>query len=86
MVQRERSARKKVRLPEQLEILERSLTHLADTVRRDLGCNFRSEPGAGAAGGLGFGLMSFCGAKVQPGFEVVAEAVGWNSEKSNALT
>jgi glycerate 2-kinase len=60
---------------EQLEILERSLTHLADTVTRDLGCDFRSEPGAGAAGGLGFGLMSFCSAKVQPGFEVVAKAV-----------
>ena len=61
--------------PEQLEILERSLTHLADAVTRDLGCDFRNEPGAGAAGGLGFGLMSFCDAKVQPGFEVVAEAV-----------
>ena len=62
--------------PEQLEVLEQSLTHLADTVTRDLGCDFRNEPGAGAAGGLGFGLMSFCDAKVQPGFEVVAEAVG----------
>jgi glycerate kinase len=62
--------------PEQLEILEQSLTHLADVVTRDLGCDFRNEPGAGAAGGLGFGLMSFCDAKVRPGFEVVAEAVG----------
>jgi glycerate 2-kinase len=62
--------------PEQLEISERALTHLADVVTRDLGCDFRNEPGAGAAGGLGFGLMSFCDAKVQPGFEVVAEAVG----------
>jgi glycerate 2-kinase len=55
--------------------LERSLTHLADTVTKDLGRDFRNDPGAGAAGGLGFGLMSFCDAKVQPGFEVVAEAV-----------
>src|SRR5437667_3435305 len=46
--------------PEQVELLERSLTHLADGVTRDLGCDFRNEPGAGAAGGLGFGLMSFC--------------------------
>ena len=61
--------------PEQLEISERALTHLADIVTRDLGCDFRNEPGAGAAGGLGFGLMSFCDAKIQPGFEVVAEAV-----------
>jgi glycerate 2-kinase len=59
---------------DQLELLEQSLTHLADTVTKDLGCDFRNEPGAGAAGGLGFGLMSFCDAKVRSGFEVVAEA------------
>ena len=62
--------------PEQLEILERALTRLADVTAGDLGSDFRNEPGAGAAGGLGFGLMSFCDAKVRPGFEVVAEAVG----------
>ena len=62
--------------PEQLEILERALTRLANVTAGDLGCDFRNEPGAGAAGGLGFGLMSFCDAKVRPGFEVVAEAVG----------
>jgi glycerate kinase len=37
--------------------------------------DFRDQPGAGAAGGLGFGLMSFCGATIRPGFDVVAEAV-----------
>jgi glycerate 2-kinase len=62
--------------PEQLEILERALARLADATARYLGSDFRNEPGAGAAGGLGFGLMSFCNAKVRPGFEVVAEAVG----------
>ena len=60
---------------EQLEILERALTRLADTVTRELGCDFRNKPGAGAAGGLGFGLMSFCGAELRPGFDVVAAAV-----------
>ena len=59
----------------QLEILERALTGLADTVTRELGCDFRDDPGAGAAGGLGFGLMSFCKAELRPGFDVVAEAV-----------
>jgi len=70
--------------PEQLEILERSLTHLADTVTRDLACDFRNEPGAGAAGGLGFGLMSFCNAKVHPGFEVVAKAVALEQKIKHA--
>ena len=65
--------------PEQLEILERALARLADVVARDLGCDFREAPGAGAAGGLGFGLMSFCGAEVRPGFEVVAEFIDLES-------
>ena len=35
-----------------------------------------NTPGAGAAGGLGFGLMRFAGAKLVPGFDLVAEALG----------
>jgi glycerate kinase len=58
-----------------LEILEKALEHLADVVARDLGCDFRAVPGAGAAGGLGFGLMSFCGAEIRSGFDLVAEFV-----------
>jgi glycerate kinase len=61
---------------EQLGVLERALARLAEVVSRDLGCDFRETPGAGAAGGLGFGLMSFCGAEIKPGFDVVAEFVG----------
>ena len=62
--------------PEQLEILENGLKRLADVVANDLGRDFRDTPGAGAAGGLGFGLMSFCGATIKSGFEVVAEFIG----------
>jgi glycerate kinase len=59
--------------PEQLEALEEALARLADVVARDLDCDFREAPGAGAAGGLGFGLMSFCAATIRPGFDFVAE-------------
>jgi glycerate kinase len=62
-------------MPDQVEILERALRKLADTITRDLGCDFRNNPGAGAAGGLGFGLMSFCNAELRPGFDVVADGV-----------
>lgn len=55
---------------------ESRLTRLADMVQRDLGCDHRHEPGAGAAGGLGFGLMSFCGARLQSGFDLVADITG----------
>jgi glycerate kinase len=65
--------------PEQLEILESGLKRLADIVTRDLGRDFRDTLGAGAAGGLGFGLMTFCDASVKSGFDVVAEFVGLRS-------
>jgi glycerate kinase len=67
----------------QVYILERALTKLADIVSKQFGVDYRDEPGAGAAGGLGFGLMSFCGAKIRPGFEVVAEAVDLESKMKN---
>ena len=56
-------------------MLERALARLAEVVATDLKVDYRDEPGAGAAGGLGFGLMSFCDARIRPGFDVVAEAV-----------
>ena len=59
-----------------VEALENAMESLADVVATDLGCDFRNAPGAGAAGGFGFGLMSFCGAKMRSGFEVVAEILG----------
>ena len=68
----------------EIDILERALSRLADVVAKEFGIDYRDEPGAGAAGGLGFGLMSFCGAKVRPGFDVVAEAVNLESKIKNA--
>jgi len=62
--------------PDQIKILERALAKLADVIAEQFGFDYRDKPGAGAAGGLGFGLMSFCGATVRPGFDVIAESVG----------
>src|SRR5438105_10105616 len=62
--------------PDRIENFELALTRLADVVAQEFGFDYRNEVGAGAAGGLGFGLMSFCGAKIRPGFDVVAESVG----------
>jgi glycerate kinase len=59
-----------------LDNLERALTRLADVVATEFGFDYREEAGAGAAGGLGFGLLSFCDATNRPGFQVVADAVG----------
>jgi glycerate kinase len=55
---------------------EQRLEHLADLARRDLGIDPRNVPGAGAAGGLGFGLMAFLGGRLVSGFDMVASQVG----------
>lgn len=62
--------------PDQVAAFEAGLERLADVAARDLGRDCRALPGAGAAGGLGFGLMTFCGAVMKPGFDLVAEANG----------
>jgi glycerate kinase len=67
-----------------LDNLERALTRLAEVVAKEFGFDYRNEVGAGAAGGLGFGLLSFCGATIRPGFEVVAEAVGLEAKIKEA--
>jgi glycerate kinase len=69
---------------EQMKLLEAALTKLADVVQRDFGVDHRAQAGAGAAGGLGFALMSFCAAKVRPGFDVVAELIGVEAAVQNA--
>lgn len=55
--------------------LEEGLLNLADVVASDIGFDFRETPGAGAAGGIAFGLLSFCGARICSGFDLLAETV-----------
>lgn len=57
--------------PEDLKRLDESLCQLRDLVEKNSSEKFSALPGAGAAGGLGFGLMAFCGARIQPGIETV---------------
>ena len=66
--------------PEDVWDLDRALGHLAAVVYRDLGLDVQHEPGAGAAGGLGFGLLAFCGASLRPGVDAVMEAVGFDDQ------
>ena len=51
--------------------LDRNLRRLARIVKRDLGKDLAREPGAGAAGGCGYGLMAFFNAKRENGFQLV---------------
>jgi glycerate kinase len=55
--------------------LDAALKHFAEVIRRDLGVDVEQLPGAGAAGGLGAGLVAFTGARLRPGAEMVMEAL-----------
>jgi glycerate kinase len=61
--------------PDAVEFLERALSRLAEISATSLGCEHRNAPGAGAAGGLGFGLLTFCDATIRPGFDMIAETL-----------
>ena len=61
--------------PEVVAELDAALHHLAEIIRRDLGVDVEPLPGAGAAGGLGAGLVAFAGARLQPGAEIVMAAL-----------
>src|SRR5437899_4648539 len=56
--------------PEMVAELDDALHHFAEIIRRDLGVDVEPLPGAGAAGGLGAGLMAFSGARLPPGAEM----------------
>lgn len=62
--------------PEVVQRLDANLRHLAALIRRDLGHDVEQVPGAGAAGGLGGGLLAFLGAELRRGVEIVVDAVG----------
>ena len=58
--------------PEDFKVAERCLRRLATVVSEEFGVNFEKLPGSGAAGGLGFGLAAFLGARLENGFELFA--------------
>jgi glycerate kinase len=59
-----------------VDLLAAALARYADVVERALGVEFRDAPGSGAAGGLGFGLLAFCGARIVSGIDLVLDEVG----------
>jgi glycerate kinase len=69
-------ARQKGATPEQADRLDRIATRIADVTAQTLGTDRRNDPGAGAAGGLGFALMAFLHARLQHGAELIARERG----------
>ncbi|GAX05275.1 glycerate kinase [Secundilactobacillus pentosiphilus] len=59
--------------PEMVETLDANLQHYADVIKRDLHLDLANRAGAGAAGGLGAGLLAFTHSQMQRGIDIVVE-------------
>ena len=62
--------------PQMVAELDGALGHYAQVIKRTLGVDVEQVPGAGAAGGMGAGLLAFCRAELRQGIEIVTEALG----------
>ncbi|TWS18542.1 glycerate kinase [Tsukamurella asaccharolytica] len=69
--------------PSQVTLLDGALCTWADVIAEATGADVREAPGAGAAGGTGFGAMAVLGAVARPGVEIVLELAGF-AEKVRA--
>jgi glycerate kinase len=69
--------------PEQVALLARRLLEVAARYEREFGIDVRDLPASGAAGGLAGGLAAL-GARLAPGFELVAAHVGLDGELAEA--
>ena len=65
--------------PDMVQELDAALANYARVVARDLGRDVSEQPGAGAAGGLGAGLMAFTGATLQSGIDMICEVLNFDS-------
>ena len=66
--------------PADVETLDAALAHFAEIVGRDLGVDAAHLPGTGAAGGLAYGLLVGCGARIRRGFEHLATLLGLDAK------
>jgi glycerate kinase len=70
--------------PQMLETLEKNMVHFSRILHQEMKINVSEIPGAGAAGGLGAGLMAFCKAEMISGFELVSELTNLEKHISHA--
>ena len=64
--------------------LDAAMARYGQAVAKAIGTDYMQEPGAGAAGGLGFAFRSFLKAELTPGIELILNAVGLEQELTDA--
>ncbi len=70
--------------PEMVAQLDAALARLAEVVKRDIGAEINDIPGAGAAGGLGGGLIAFVDGTLRAGVDIVLDTVELESKLKGA--
>lgn len=70
--------------PDQVAALDAGLAHLAAIIDHDLALDVANLPGAGAAGGMGAGLVAFFGARLQSGVDTVLDVANFDRLVSGA--
>ena len=70
--------------PEMVAQLDAALDNFAQVVKRDVGPDIAGITGAGAAGGLGGGLIAFLDAELSSGVDIVLETVGLDDHLEGA--
>lgn len=70
--------------PEMVELLDAGLANLDRVLQRDLGKSVGQVPGAGAAGGLGAGLMALLGGRLVSGIELVLDVLEFDAKAKGA--
>jgi len=63
--------------PEMVDVIDRALGHLGQVIEEQLGIEVREMAGAGAAGGLGAGLVAFAGAQIRSGPSLVLQLLNF---------
>ncbi len=77
-------ARQKGADEDEIKELDDGLKHLAKIIKKDLDIDVAKVPGAGAAGGLGGGLLAFCNAEIKSGINTILDLIKFENQVENA--
>ena len=68
---------------EMVAVLDEKLKYIASFTEKQTGNNYYDIKGAGAAGGMGFGVCAFLGGSLKPGVNLILETIGFEKHLSD---
>ena len=65
---------------EMVKELDKGLEHLSKVIQKETGKDISQHPGAGAAGGMGGGLLAFLNAELKPGIQLLLDRLNFKEQ------